>query len=197
MSTTVSEGGRGKFQEASEGAHPARAFRVLDLGTQPGSDLYPNPKKKIVIFWELSDETVEVDGEPKPQIVSEWFTASLHEKSKLRPFLESWRGKPFTAEEAKGFDVAKLLGAPCLLNIIHNDDGRARIAGVMRLPKGMTAAEPFNPPVQYSIEDGESEVFKSLSERMQDIIRQAEEWRGSAAPESAQGDPVSSDDIPF
>ena len=43
-------------------------------------------------------------------LVSRTFGLSLAEKSHLRPFLESWRGRKFTPEDLKnGFDVEKLM----------------------------------------------------------------------------------------
>src|SRR5262245_59119957 len=33
--------------------------------------------------------------------------------------LEHWRAKAFTAEELKGFNLSKLKGAPCHVNIVH------------------------------------------------------------------------------
>lgn len=65
---------------------------------------------KIRIFWEIIGETIEINGEQMPRLVSKEFTLSLNEKSKLRQALQSWRGKAFTAEELQGFDLRKVLG---------------------------------------------------------------------------------------
>ena len=47
-------------------------------------------------------------------------TASLSEKSALRQFIVSWRGRPLTSNELDaGFDLEKLIGANCQLQIIH------------------------------------------------------------------------------
>lgn len=76
----------------------------------------------------------------KPFIVQKRYTASLHEKSKLRPELESWRGRAFTEDELKEFDLEKLLGANCLLNVAHVvKDGKtyANVTAVMPLKRGM------------------------------------------------------------
>jgi len=71
-------------------------------------------------------------------------TLSLSEKANLRPFLESWRGKKFTAEEIRGFDITAVAGKPAYLNIIHETKQKngkavtyANIASIMPLPKGM------------------------------------------------------------
>jgi len=64
----------------------------------------------------------------------------LHEKSALRKDLESWRGKKFTRDEEMGFDIERLIGVNCLLNITHNEVGDrtyANIVSIMPLAKGM------------------------------------------------------------
>jgi hypothetical protein len=63
----------------------------------------------------------------------------------LRAALESWRGKPFADAELVAFDLEGLLGAACLLNIVHsNRDGSvfANVASLMKLPKNMAAPTP-------------------------------------------------------
>jgi hypothetical protein len=77
----------------------------------------------------------------KPFMVSKFYTLSLNEKASLRKDLQSWRGKPFTEEELKGFDVEKLIGANCLLNIVEYEkldkSSGTKIAAIMPLTKGM------------------------------------------------------------
>ena len=104
------------------GNYAARCYQMIHIGTVAevilGEEKILN---KVRIGWELPTETRvfnEEKGE-QPMVLSEEFTLSLHEKAKLRKFLASWRGKDFSEEEAKSFDVTKLLGAPCMLNIIH------------------------------------------------------------------------------
>ncbi len=66
-------------------------------------------------------------------------TATLNEKSRLRPFLEAWRGKRFTAEELKGFDPDVLLGVNATIQILHvtkNDKVYDNISTIMKAAKG-------------------------------------------------------------
>jgi hypothetical protein len=69
------------------------------------------------------------------------YTLSLHEKANLRRELETWRGKKFTAEEGEGFDLEKLLGANCQLQVIHNekDDGTvyANVQAIVPAGRGL------------------------------------------------------------
>jgi hypothetical protein len=91
---------------------------------------------KVDVVWQI-DETRE-DG--KPYLVRKRYTLSLSEKATLRKDLESWRGRAFTREEEMGFDLEKLLGVNCLLNIQHvtrGDKTYANVVSVMPLLKSM------------------------------------------------------------
>lgn len=97
-----------------EGIFDGVCSKIIDLGTQY-SEIFKNSAHKIRIFWEIVGETIEINGEQMPRLVSKEFTLSLNEKSKLRQALQSWRGKAFTAEELQGFDLKKVLGVGCQL----------------------------------------------------------------------------------
>ena len=84
-----------------EGIFDGVCSKIIDLGTQY-SEIFKNSAHKIRIFWEIVGETIEINGEQMPRLVSKEFTLSLNEKSKLRQALQSWRGKAFTAEELQG-----------------------------------------------------------------------------------------------
>lgn len=102
------------FSPAPEGLWPAVCVDVVDLGivnTPFGQ------QEKIQIRWQLEEKDPKTN---KRYLIVQKYTPSLHEKSKLRPMLEAWRGKKFSKEEEKQFDIEKLLGANCQLQIIHN-----------------------------------------------------------------------------
>src|ERR1700753_4211749 len=94
---------KGDFDPAPEGLWPAVCCDVVDLGIV---DWGFGPQVKIKICWQLEEEDPKT-GERV--FVSQTFTPSLHEKSKLRPILEAWRGKKFDKSELKQFDIEKLL----------------------------------------------------------------------------------------
>lgn len=104
----------GEYSTAPEGLWPAVCCDVIDLGvvtTQWGA------KDMCKITWMLEERDPQTG---KRYLVSNRYTLSLHEKSRLRPMLEAWRGKKFTEEELQGFDIEKLLGASCQLQVIHS-----------------------------------------------------------------------------
>ena len=130
---------------------------------------------------------------------------SLGEKANLRKFLESWRGRKFTSEELKGFGIEKLLGANCVLNIVHTDRGYDRIASVMPLMRGVTKLQPENPLLAFDLDH--HNVFEPLPERIPQWLREriirSDEWvareangTGAYADDGAPP-PNADDDIPF
>jgi hypothetical protein len=155
----------GNFTPAPAGTHAAVCVDTIDLGeievTYQGK---AQRKHKVTIVWQI-DENLP-DG--KPFLVRRRYTCSLHEKATLRRDLEGWRGRAFTDQELQGFDLETVLSAPCLLNVIHeikNGSTFANVAGVMRLPKGMTAPVPRDyvraidrPPAQTDAADDDLEI---------------------------------------
>lgn len=74
--------------------------------------------------------------------ISSEFTVSMHVNSKLRPFLEAWRGKPYTQEQVEqGVPIDKLTGVPCLLKVVHTLSRKGRkyaaIMTAVELPQEM------------------------------------------------------------
>lgn len=167
-----------EFTPAPQGVHPARCFQVLDLGTQKrvwnGEE---KARHELRLGFELLGK--EVRDDEKPFTLTTTFTLSLAENSALRPFLESWRGKPFTAEELDGFDISKLIGAYGTINVLHKKDGDktyANIASIMPLPKAQQPAA-VNPNVVFAFDPFDQDVFDSLSKKLQETIQEAWEWK--------------------
>ncbi len=138
MPIIVSAGNRHTFKPAPAGVHQAVCVDVVDMGLMEVTWLGVTKKKpKLRVVWQI-EELME-DG--KPFIVQKRYTASLHEKAGLRKDLESWRGRAFTDAELDEFDVEKLLGVNCLLNVVHvvrEGQTYANVSAVMPIQKGMT-----------------------------------------------------------
>lgn len=122
---------------------PAGQFRAVcvdfvDLGLVVETyDEQPRQTHKCRVVYEID----EVNGETgKRFTIGRRFTVSLNEKANLRKFLEQWRGKPFTADELKGFDTENLIGVNALIQIAHvtkGDKTYDNITSIMGLPRGM------------------------------------------------------------
>lgn len=186
---TIAETSSATFELPPSGPQPARCSRIVDLGTQQ-SDFNGEVKsaRKVLLSWQLAE--LRSDGEPFQ--VSRRFTASLHKKSALRAFLESWRGRPFTPEELTGFDVERLINVPALLNLVRVQRGEknfSNILGVSPLPKGMQPPPPVLAPVIFNLSDPTcGEDLPLLPQRLREQIEASPEWREltrRAAPAAA------------
>lgn len=193
MSLIAKSSGNGDFEPIQQGTHIARCIRVYDLGTQQNT-MFNNSSHKVMLVFEIPDSKIEnKDGEIMPMLQSKEYTLSLAEKANLRRDLISWRGKDFTEEEAAGFDVTKVLGAPCMLSIAHkkNEKGKvyANITSIMKPPKGLECPPAAHEMFIYEISEGMSHNFKTnIPEWVQNKIMKAEEF--SIVPGAAQMPPI-------
>ncbi len=202
---TVSESKTGNFEMPPSGPIAARCSKLVDLGTQESTfEGEIKHQRKLLLSWELSE--LRTDG--TPFVISRRFGLSLHEKAALRGFLQAWRGRPFTAEELAGFDLRKLLNAPCLLGVMHTERAGkqfANIASISPLPKGMTAPELSAPGVVFDIDSDDAQtVLDTLSEGLQTTICDSPEWQARIAlgdaPQphaTAPAAVLDDDEIPF
>lgn len=198
----IAKDGGGDFKQAPEGTHIARCIKLIDLGTQRGEyQGKPNVRPQVVVQWELPGELIDTDDGEQPMIVSKFYTNSLGEKANLRADLEAWRGKPFSPEELGGFDLNNILGKPALVSIQHNDKGKARVKGVMKLPNGMTCPSAINKASAFSMDPWDDNAYQLLPEGFRKIIAESDEFKGlndpgDAAPSKAKASGPD-DDIPF
>jgi hypothetical protein len=197
MGLIVKEGSN--IVPVEEGVHHAICYALYDLGTQ-FSEKWGKSAHQCIIIWELPEERIEItkDGETMnlPRVTSKKYTMSLNEKASLRKDLQSWRGKNFTSEELSGFDIEKLLGVNCMIQIIHTKKDAsvyANIASITPLFKGMVKREPENPTVIYHI--GEP-IPPSTPKWIKELIEGSAEWR-TGDDGDVPADMVDGSDIPF
>lgn len=135
----------GGFEPHSDGQFPMVCVDVVNLGTNveqfPGSD--PREVDKVALVFASGEER---DGQGLTLVTVE-MTNSMNEKANLRKFLESWRGKSYSAEQAEvGVPLHKLHKQMGLLSIeqITTKRGRkfAKVRSISPLPKKMDGPEP-------------------------------------------------------
>jgi len=130
-------GNNTEFTICPTGLHRAVCCDVVDKGMVPTEW---GEKHKIQIRWQVEELRPE-DG--KPYMIFQSYNLSLHEKSKLRPALESWRGRAFTDEELEGFDLEKLIGVNCQLQIVHNEYQNKIFANAKAIVSAVKGVEPL------------------------------------------------------
>jgi hypothetical protein len=205
MAIIASDSGGGDFKLATPGNHPAVCTLMADLGKQRvQSQMYGDSvKHQVYIRWELTDEPFEWEdrntGEQHKGFMSigKTFTLSLHENASLRAVLESWRGKPFTEEERKGFDISRIAGAACLVNVSHETGGdgktRAKVQAVTPIMKGMEKPTPSGKVMIF--DDENLGAYDDLPEWLQKKID--ERVRDEPKQSSGFDDNLDDDEIPF
>tara|TARA_R110000751_G_scaffold28979_1_gene75055 strand:- start:4 stop:600 length:597 start_codon:yes stop_codon:yes gene_type:complete len=178
MTTIIAKTSEQTYPKVPIGMHKARCVKVIDLGTQK-QDFKGDVswKRQALVIWELPEQL----SNDLPMTISKFYNLSLHEKSNLGMDLVSWRGRPFTATEADGFDIIKLLGQTCQLQVMHKDNGKEKITNILPLPKDMKINEQYNSSVSFSIDDfqkGQKESFNQLSEGIRNMILRSKELDG-------------------
>ncbi len=192
------------------GNYIARCYQMIHIGHVREMILGDiKTLNKVRIGWELPTEKKVFNPEKgeQPFVISEEYTLSMHEKSNLRKTLASWRGKDFTIEEATSFDITKLIGVSCMLNIIHkpakSDPSRMyqKIGSISPLAKGVTCPPQINPSSVLEYDKFNFAFFNSLPDFIKDKIKQSQEFMKLSSPEQTiftnDDEANYSDDLPF
>lgn len=201
------------FEICPSGNHVGICNAVVDLGVQPGSGQYPDPKHQVYIRFELPSEQITYQKDGKeitgPMSIGRTFTASMSQKANLRQFIESWFGRAFPSDDAAAdFDLQKLLGKRCLLNVTHTEKSGKTYANLKTatpLPKGMQSTEPqHNASLFFDLQSPDPDVYHALPEWLRKKIDgRIVEQKHDSDPGYAMADDVAgggldpSDDIPF
>ena len=169
-----------------------------------------------ILGWEIHG--TDDSGKPllmqdkRPFGIFKNYNLSWSEKANLRLDLQSWRGRPFTQEEMRKFDLKNVLGAFCMLNIIEtnkddktytNVNGVTPVPAIIKqsgMPEGVNKLELFN------LQEPDMAMFETFSDNLKNKIKSSPEWQktqSSQEPEPA-GRPASTpaldamdEDIPF
>lgn len=182
----------GKKRElAPQGNHVAICYKMIELGTITdtfkGEDV---TRHRVLLYWELSNELAMFDGVEKPISVSKEFSLSMNEKSTLRKMLESWRGKAFTEKEANAFDITRLMGVPCMVNVIHVTSAAGNqyqnVSSITPLPKGMEIPTQFNDSFEFSLDEFDQVKFETFPDFIKDKINGSAERLNAQSNASSQ-----------
>jgi hypothetical protein len=214
MSFIVEDTG-GNFEKCPSGMHLARCYRIVDLGTQKSE--YMGQVKylhKIMLGWEIHG--IDDDGnqikmkDGRPFAIFKNYTLSWSEKANLRLDLQSWRGKPFSQEEMRKFDLKNVLGAWCMLNVIERagQDNKTytNVNGVTPVPsiiKQGGLPEAINKNEMFNLQDPDWTLFDTFSDNLKTKIISSPEFekaKGGSPAEAPQAEPekgFEDDDIPF
>lgn len=201
---TVSETGGSSYKGLDGGIYYGRCDMIADLGLQ---ETKFGEKHKVYIRFVFPDQVVEKDDGTRYQMsIGSTFTASLSKRANLRKALEAWRGKPFTEEELKGFDLTKLLNAPATVVVeeyVHEGETKSKIGNILRCKQEVGKID--HEPMSYSVDSTEAELENApqwIREKIGEQkaaeanLEKQHEAAGKADDEAAWED-EKDDDIPF
>jgi hypothetical protein len=217
MSLTAKDSGGGSFTPVAPGMHLARCYRIVDLGTQK-SEFQGQIKhlQKVMMQFEVHGEddngSPMVTAKGEPLSISKNFTLSLAEKATLRKDLQAWRGREFTADELRGFELKNVLGAWCMItaakSIGNNGKEYTNIVSINPVPvaikkSGLPAG--FNALTMFVIGNPDMELFETFGNSLKEKIQATPEWRArnggqpvsKPAPSGSGFDDMEDDSIPF
>jgi len=180
----------GDFERCPPGMHLARCYSIIDLGTQKTE--YMGEVKfyhKVRFNWEIHG----TDDDNKPILmkdnrlfsVNKDYTLSWGDKANLKLDLQSWRGKPFSQEEMRRFDLKNVLGAWCMLNVFERpaktgDKIYTNVDSVSPVPsiiKKNGFPDPHNETVIFNLKEFDLEVFNKFHDYLKQKIMLSPEYQ--------------------
>jgi hypothetical protein len=215
MGLTVKAGSEGSFVPVPAGLHLARCYQIIDLGTQKSEYMGKTKYQPKVMFkFEVHGEDDQgnplVTSKGEPMSISKNYTASLSDMATLREDLKNWRGRDFTPEELRAFELKNVLGAFAMISVstAQGRDGKeyTNIGAIMPVPANIKKAglpEGHNPTAFFDLDNPDMTLFETLSENIKNKIMSSPEWqeRQGGVIEGISS-PISQitkldDDIPF
>jgi hypothetical protein len=176
----------GSYELAPVGVYSAVCVRLINMGMQETSY---GLKHQVHLAFEI-DEKME-DG--RPFLMMQNYTMSLNEKARLRLDLQAWRGRTFSPEELKGFDLKSVLGKPLQVSVVHSADGQyANIGSMMPLGRGMQSLTASGGLIYINSLPEDNSGFELLSEKMKDRVQKGLsilKAQSAPAPQSFQAPP--------
>ena len=166
------------------GSYSARIYQMIQIGNVAG--FQGQIQNKVRIGFELPTELKvfkEENGE-QPRVISQEYTLSFHEKSKLRKVIEACEPNALKIAEdgfLEEFNIEALIGKECLITIAHkaSKEGNqfAYIDSVTRLPKGMICPKAINTPVILSYDNWNQEIFDKQPDFIKEKIKSSQEYQ--------------------
>lgn len=188
----IAENNGTNYTPIPAGNHIARCYEMIQIGTiVETTGIYAGKEShKVRLTWETPNELHDFGKGPQPFSISKEFTLSMNEKATLRKMLESWRGKAFTEDEAKRFDITKLLGVPCMVNVIHKKSGTGKdyadISSISVMPKGIACPAQVNPSRLLSFDEWNETLFESLPDFIKNKIKSSKEFANLMHPNKVE-----------
>jgi len=164
--------GKAPIYVVPAGVYDAACVEIIDLGMVEDK-VYNKISHKIRVVFELDHKVPDKDMNAR---ISKKFNLSIAKykggmQTSLRKFLTDWRGKDFTLEEEKGFDLSVLLGRRCTLVVSNTEkDGSVmfEISSVVKAGKGNTFE--FGETKIWTEEERKAEYERGRAEKEKNVV---------------------------
>jgi hypothetical protein len=173
------------FKPIPAGVYEARVVKIAELGSQKAKAPYDKtpegkpkgPSNKVSVTFEIPDQTIEIDGKKVPRLAFKMMTASMHEKAHLSKIAAS-------AGLSGAFDSSELLGTVVSLTVTNKESNGRIYANVDAIAPvsarvAVTVPEAETEFVEFSFDNPNIEVFNSLPEFQRNMIKEAQNFKGS------------------
>jgi hypothetical protein len=182
MSIIAQSNNNSAGQTVPAGTHVARCYQIIHIGTIV--DTYQGEEKlvnKVRLVFELPLETADFGKGEQPFSIGRDFTLSMHEKSGLRAFVQSWLGKAMSDSDASKFDIGTLLGKEAMVSVMHRTSNTGRtyadLKGASPLAKGMTCPPQVNAAFLLDYDSQDFDLrFSMLPEWLQNKVSSSAEF---------------------
>ena len=172
----------------------ARLVEVLDLGVQkqrPFKGEEKLPVQEIMLTYELSTEFMtDEDGNPdetRPRWLSERIPLHNLKADRAKSTKRYMALDPKVEHDG---DFSALLGKACLVAVVNNEkDGKIynNIGGVTQPLKGIPVPELKNPTKAFDMDAPDMDVFNSLPDWIQTVMKENLGYNGSALQAALEG----------
>lgn len=177
-----------------EGNHVARLYGITYIGEintgykdEAGEDKY---QYKVRLNWELPAllRKFGKEGEEKelPMSVSREVTFSLYKSAKqtaiLRTIAQALIGESLTDEEAESFDIDKLIGKPCMIEVTHethqtSGNKYAKASGFGSIPAGLEVPAQVNESKIFNISEASKEDIEAQPEFIREKMQGSKQYQ--------------------
>jgi len=146
-----------------------------------------------------------VTSKGEPMSISKNYTLSLAEKATLRKDLQAWRGRDFTPDELRGFELKNILGAWAMISVAkslgNNGKEYTNIANINPVPSNIKKAglpDGYNQAQMFTITNADMAMYETFSDGLRNKIASSPEWQSRTVMnnDTFQDDPLDGD-VPF
>lgn len=182
----INKAGKG-YQPAPKGTHEARCVSIIDMGTQPGSKQFPEPKRKIRFGFELLGKETP-DGKSfvayREMALSNWIppaTTKSGKKNTQQPSALMQMLKAWMDVDDREYEIDNVLGEYAKVTVIHTTSSNGKVYDnvdeVTELPK-KPKVKGKEPLVSFYMDEAplDMEAFESLPDWLQTKIASSPEF---------------------